>query len=66
MTLGAAVPGMNQTHPGNIAEDNSNIDRSPAPTPAPMPTPATGMQADRNALAKNSRLPEVGTKGDPR
>ena len=59
MTLGAAVPGMNQAHPDNIAEDNSNIDPSPAPTPAPMPTPATGMQADRNALATNSRLPEA-------
>jgi hypothetical protein len=59
MTLGAAVPGMNQAHPGNIAEGNSNIDPSSAPTPAPMPTPATGRQADRNALATNSRLPEA-------
>lgn len=57
MTLGAGVPGMNQAHPGNIAEDNSNIDQSPAPTP--MPTPETGMRADRNALAKNSQLPEA-------
>jgi len=57
MTLGAA--GMNPAHPGSIAEDNSNIDQSPAPAPAPMPTPATGMQADRNALARNSRLPEA-------
>ena len=59
MTLGAAVPGMNQAHPGNIAEDNSNVDHSPAPTSDPMPTPATGMQADRNALASNGRLPEA-------
>jgi len=66
MTLGAAAPGMNQAYPDHIAEDNSNIDRSPAPTPAPMPTPATGMQADRNALARNSQLPEAepGETGD--
>ena len=61
MTLGAAAPGMNQAHPGNIAEDKSNIDPSPASTPAPMPAPATAMQADRNALATNSRLPEAET-----
>ncbi len=59
MTLGASVPGTNQAHPGNIAEDNSNIDRSPAPTPAPMPTPETGLRVDRNALAKNSQLLEA-------
>jgi hypothetical protein len=60
MTLGAATPGTNQSHPGNIAEDNSTLDRSPAPTPAP--TPETGMQADRIALADNSQLLE----GEPK
>ena len=57
MTLGAAAP--DQTHPGSIAEDNPNIDQSPAPTPAPLPTPKTAMQADRNALARNTQLPEA-------
>jgi hypothetical protein len=59
MSLGAAAPGMNRAHPGNIAEDNSNIDQWPAPTPAPMPTPEIEMRAGRNALAKNSQLPET-------
>jgi len=60
MTLGAAVPGMNQAHPENIGEDNSTNDRSLAlPTTAPTPTPATGAQANRNALANKSQPPEV-------
>ena len=59
MTLGAAAPGINQAHPGNIAEDNPEIDHSPAPTPAPIPTPETGMQSDRNVLARNSQPPEA-------
>jgi hypothetical protein len=63
MTLGATVPGTNQAHPGNIAEDNSHIDQLPAPAPAPTPTPENEMRAGRNTLAKNSQLPEGETGG---
>jgi len=58
MILGAASSGMNQAHPG-ITPDNSNIVPLPAPAPAPMPTPETGSRGNRNALAKNSQLPET-------
>jgi hypothetical protein len=62
LTLGPAMPAMNQAHSGNSTEsteDNLKISQSPAPTPAPVATPETGMRVDRNALAKNTQLPEA-------
>jgi hypothetical protein len=57
MTLGAAMPGMKQTHPGNIADDIPTINQSPA-TQAPTPAPENRLQADRNALANTTQLTE--------
>lgn len=53
MTLGAAMPGINQTHPGSIVDDSL-----PPGTQAPTPAPENPMQADRNALANSTQLTE--------
>jgi hypothetical protein len=50
------MPEMKQA-PGNVAEADSRVDQSPAPTPGPSPASQTGLPADRNALAKNSPPP---------
>jgi hypothetical protein len=57
MTLGAATPGINQTHPGNIAGDIPTINQLPA-TQAPTPAPENRLQADPNALANSTQLTE--------
>ena len=56
--------GASQTPSGIVANGNAIVDQSPAPSPAPVPKLESGMQADRNALANNSQLPEVESK-DP-
>ena len=60
MTLGAAMPGMNQTHPGNIADESLTISQLPAPTQAATPAPENRMQADPNALANKLTEEEPG------
>ena len=56
----------NQTSPVFVGENNPVVDQSPVPAPAPIPTPDTGMQADRNALANISQLPEAESKDSAR
>jgi hypothetical protein len=55
MTLGAAMPGMKQTHPGNIADDSLSINQLLA-TQAPTPAPDNRIKADRNTLANRTQL----------
>ena len=57
LTLGAAMPGMNQTHPGNIAGDIPTINQLPT-TQAPTPAPENRLQTDPNALANSTQLTE--------
>ena len=57
MTLGAVKPGLNQTHPANIADDGLTIHQLPT-TPTPTPAPENRMKANRNALANSTQLTE--------
>ena len=60
MTLGATLPGKNESLPGNgtLAEEALPTDQAPAATPAASPTLLQGTQPSRIALAKDSDLLE--------
>ena len=58
MTLGATLPGKNESRPGNtmLAEEALPTNPPPAATPAASPTLLEGTQPGRIALAKDSDL----------